>query len=97
VNSGNVNAGDLCQLFYQVISGKRVFLTRANRCGNFSYDFFSFADNKGINKINKRRRIKTAGAARDYQGMSIFALFAGKRYASQIQHVEHIGLRQIIL
>ena len=52
----------------------------------------TFTDDKGIDKINQWRRIKTAGSARDNQGMFFRSLFPGKRYAAQFHHVQHVGV-----
>ncbi len=97
MNGGNIHAGYVRQFAKQPVSGDGFYFAFADGCNNIADDFFAFADNERIDKISKRRGIKTAGTACNNQRMSVPAFFTVNRDTSQVQHIEHIGIGKFVL
>ncbi len=59
--------------------------------------FFGIADDGAIDKIGQRLRVEGAGPADDHQWIIETALRAAPRNAGQVEHVENVGVGELVL
>ena len=92
---GHVNAVQRAYFFVKLLGRAAVFFINFR---NVCVHAFPVAYEEYVNKIGERLGVYRARSARNYKRIaSAAALFARKRNACKVEHVQHVGIAQLVL
>ena len=99
VEGGHVNAADLDNLLQEALASPRLTGTLPRLVGlhNLRHYLFALTNNGEVKKIGQGLRVIHTGTAHDHQWVLLGTLRCQNRHAAQIQHVQNIGIAQLIL
>ncbi len=97
VQRRDVHAFDLCCCNKEILFGPVFTLCLAVQVGKLEHDFLAVADHEQIDKICERLRIVRARSAACYNVFQVGAVLCEYGDSAEIQHVQNVGKRQLIL
>ena len=93
----NVHTGNLGRFHQEFVLGQTTLYCTLIEIGKIEHDLLAVTDHEQIDKIAERFRVIGTRAAGDNQIFKARTILGQNRHAAQIQHVQNIGKRQLVL
>ena len=92
-----IHALDLCCRNQEFLLRPAFALGLAVQIGKFQHDLLAVADHEQVNKVSERLRIVGTRTAAGYNMLELGAVLCQHRNTAEIQHIQNVGKRQLVL
>ena len=92
-----IHALDLCCCNQKFLLRPAFALGLAVQIGKLQHDLLAVADHEQVNKVSERLRIVGTRTAAGYNMLEFGAVLCQHRNTAEIQHIQNVGKRQLIL
>ena len=92
-----IHALDLCCRNQEFLLRPAFALGLAVQIGKFQHDLLAVADHEQVNEVSQRLRIVGTRTAAGYNMLEFGAVLCQHRNTAEIQHIQNVGKRQLIL